>query len=54
VRLGRVYKQINAPFEELAQKTLNISTAALVSNAPGDAFDSPGSFRSNLGSAGNR
>jgi hypothetical protein len=37
VRLGRVYKQINAPFGELAQKTLNISTAALVSNAPGDA-----------------
>jgi hypothetical protein len=37
VRLGRVYKQINAPFGELAQKTLQISTAALVSNAPGDA-----------------
>ena len=37
VRLGRVYKQINAPFAELAQNTLKISTAALVSNAPGDA-----------------
>ena len=37
VRLGRVYKQINAPFGELAQKTLKISTAALVSNAPSDA-----------------
>jgi len=37
VHLGRVYKQINAPFGELAQKTLNISTAALVSDAPGDA-----------------
>jgi len=36
VRLGRAYKQINAPFGELAQKTLKISTAALVSNAPGD------------------
>jgi hypothetical protein len=35
--LGRIYKQINAPFGELAQKTLKISTAALVSNAPGDA-----------------
>ena len=35
--LGRVYKQINAPFGELAQKTLKISTAALVSNAGGDA-----------------
>src|SRR6516162_5538967 len=37
VRLGRVYKRINAPFGELAQKTLKISTAALVSNAPSDA-----------------
>jgi hypothetical protein len=37
VSLGRAYKQINAPFGELAQKTLKISTAALVSNAPGDA-----------------
>jgi hypothetical protein len=37
VSLGRVYKQINAPFGELAQKTLKISTAALVSNAGGDA-----------------
>jgi hypothetical protein len=37
VRLGRAYKQINAPFGELAQQTLKISTAALVSNAPSDA-----------------
>jgi hypothetical protein len=37
VRLGRVYKQINAPFGDLAQQTLKISTAALVSNAPSDA-----------------
>ena len=37
LQLGRAYKQINAPFGELAQKTLKISTAALVSNAPGDA-----------------
>jgi hypothetical protein len=36
VRLGRIYKQINAPFGVLAQQTLKISTAALVSNAPGD------------------
>ena len=37
VQLGRAYKRINAPFGELGQKTLKISTAALVSNAPGDA-----------------
>jgi hypothetical protein len=37
VSLGRVYKEINAPFGELAQNTLKISTAALVSNASGDA-----------------
>jgi hypothetical protein len=37
VRLGRAYKQINAPFGDLAEQTLKISTAALVSNAPSDA-----------------
>jgi len=37
VRLGRAYKQINAPFGDLAKQTLKISTAALVSNAPSDA-----------------
>jgi hypothetical protein len=37
LRLGRAYKQINAPFGELALQTLKISTAALVSNAPSDA-----------------
>jgi hypothetical protein len=36
VSLGRIYKQINAPFGELAQQTLKISTAAVVSNTPGD------------------
>jgi len=37
VRLGRAYKQINAPFGDLAKLTLRISTAAIVSNAPSDA-----------------
>jgi arylsulfatase A-like enzyme len=37
VRLGRAYKEINAPFGDLAKQTLKISTAALVSNAPSDA-----------------
>lgn len=37
VQLGRAYKQINAPFGDLAKETLKISTAALVSNAPSDA-----------------
>jgi len=37
VRLGRALKQINAPFGELGKITLKISTAALNSNAPGDA-----------------
>jgi hypothetical protein len=35
--MGRAYKQINVPFGDLAKQTLNISTAALVSNAPSDA-----------------
>ena len=37
VSLARAYKQINAPFGDLAKQTLKISTAALVSNAPSDA-----------------
>jgi hypothetical protein len=32
-----VYKQINAPFGQLALDSLTISTAALTSNTPGDA-----------------
>ena len=35
--LSRLYKQLNAPFGELSQKSLKVSTAALASNAPGDA-----------------
>lgn len=35
--LGRAYKQINAPFGDLAKQTLKIFTAALVSDAPSDA-----------------
>jgi hypothetical protein len=37
LRLGQVYKQINAPFGSLAQSTLTVSTFALLSNSPGDA-----------------
>ena len=37
VRLGCAYKQINAPFGDLAKQTLKICTAALVTNAPSDA-----------------
>jgi hypothetical protein len=37
LRLGQVYKQINAPFGSLAQNTLTVSTFALLSNSPGDA-----------------
>jgi hypothetical protein len=36
LQLARVYKQINAPFGQLAQDSLTVSTAALVSNADGD------------------
>jgi len=36
LRLGRVYKQINAPFGELARQSLVVSTAALVSDTPFD------------------
>jgi hypothetical protein len=35
--LSRLYKQLNAPFGELSQKSLVVSTAALASNTPGDA-----------------
>lgn len=34
--LGQVYKQINAPFGDLAKDTLKVSTFALVSNTSGD------------------
>ena len=34
---GRSYKQIDAPFGELAQSTLIVSTYALESNSMGDA-----------------
>jgi hypothetical protein len=35
--LGQIYKQINAPFGELAESTLTVSTYALASNSAGDA-----------------
>jgi hypothetical protein len=35
--LGQLYKQIDAPFGQLAQNTLKVSTYALLSNDPGDA-----------------
>jgi hypothetical protein len=34
--LGQVYKQINAPFGQLAKDTLRVSTYALTSNSAGD------------------
>jgi len=34
--LGQVYKQINAPFGDLAKNTLKVSTIALTSNTTGD------------------
>jgi hypothetical protein len=37
VRLGQVYKQLNAPFGDLTQASLAVSTVALTSNAAGDA-----------------
>jgi hypothetical protein len=37
LQLGQIYKQINAPFGELAEDTLTVSTFALESNSPGDA-----------------
>jgi hypothetical protein len=36
LQLGQIYKQINAPFGELAENTLTVSTYALESNSPGD------------------
>jgi hypothetical protein len=36
-RLGQIYKQINAPFGQLAQSTLTVSTYAILSNSPNDA-----------------
>ena len=36
-RLGQIYKQINAPFGQLAQSTLTVSTFAIVSTSPSDA-----------------
>ena len=35
--LGQVYKQIDAPFGQLAQDTLKISTYAITSTSAGDA-----------------
>lgn len=37
LRLGAVYKQLNAPFGTFAMDTLKASTRALASNDPGDA-----------------
>ncbi len=37
LRLGQIYKQINAPFGQLGLQTLQISTAALESNATNDS-----------------
>jgi hypothetical protein len=37
LRLGQVYKQINAPFGALAQSTLTVSSFAIQSNSDGDA-----------------
>jgi hypothetical protein len=37
LQLGRLYKQINAPFGQLGLTSLKVSTAALASNTPFDA-----------------
>jgi hypothetical protein len=37
LRLGQVYKQVNAPFGSLAQSTLTVSTFAIQSTSDGDA-----------------
>jgi hypothetical protein len=37
LRLGQIYKQINAPFGALAQSTLTVSNFAIQSNSDGDA-----------------
>jgi hypothetical protein len=36
LQLGQIYKQINAPFGQLAKSTLTVSTYALESNTSGD------------------
>ncbi|HZC43975.1 MAG TPA: hypothetical protein VE195_07355, partial [Acidobacteriaceae bacterium] len=36
LQLGQIYKQIDAPFGELAESTLTVSTYALKSNSSGD------------------
>jgi hypothetical protein len=38
LQLGQIYKQINAPFGELAKSTLTVSTFALKSDSDGDAI----------------
>ncbi len=35
-QLGQVYKQINAPFGDLSENTLKVSTYAILSDTPGD------------------
>jgi hypothetical protein len=37
LQLGQIYKQINAPFGDLAKSTLKVSTYAIESDSPGDA-----------------
>jgi hypothetical protein len=37
LQLGRVYKQINAPFGQVGKDSLKVSTVALASNSPNDA-----------------
>ena len=37
LQLGQIYKQINAPFGELAKSTLKVSTYAIESDSAGDA-----------------
>ena len=36
--LGQIYKQINAPFGQLSQSALTVSTFAITSNSAGDAI----------------
>ncbi len=37
LQLGQIYKQINAPFGNLAKSTLKVSTYAIESDSAGDA-----------------
>jgi len=37
LRLGQIYKQVNAPFGSLAQSALTVSTFAIQSTSDGDA-----------------